>query len=158
MTDLIVRPMQPEDIPALLDFFNHTVRLGGTTAHEDEMTEAEFRAHYFDDPDIAYTALAGDRPVGFQALFQREPGLYSIGSFTDQRNPVRGAGAALFAATREAAKEAGGHTILAEIRADNVPGLAYYSKMGLTDTDLIPAVPLKDGTPMDRVIKTLPLT
>ncbi|MFQ6553661.1 N-acetyltransferase family protein [Aestuariibius insulae] len=157
MTDLEVRPMKESDIPTLLEFFNAIVAEGGTTAHEDPFSTADFHDHYFTQPAFAFVVLTGSTPVGFQAVFEREPGLYSIGSFTDQRSRVKGAGAALFEATKAACTAAGGHTIIAKIRADNVPGLAYYSKMGFVDTDRIKGVPLNDGTPMDRIVKSLPL-
>ncbi len=157
MTNLTVRPMEEGDIPALLEMFNAIVEAGGTTAHEEPFSHADFHAHYFKDPAFTYTVLTEGKPIGFQAVFETEPGLYSVGSFTDQQNPVRGAGAALFEATKAACAAAGGHTIIAKIRADNVPGLAYYTKMGFTDTDRILGVPLNDGTPMDRVVKSLSL-
>ena len=37
------------------------------------------------------------------------------------------------------------------------PGLGFYSAMGFEDTDREPAVPLCDGTPVDRVTKLLRL-
>ena len=38
-------------------------------------------------------------------------------------------------------------------RADNTPGLGYYGKMGIKEVDRLIAVPLSDGTPVDRVIR-----
>jgi len=102
------------------------------------------------------TVLSDDQPVGFQAVFANGKGL-SIGSFTDQRNVVRGAGSVMFAATKEAAVMGGYKWIDAKIRADNVPGLAYYSKMGFEDYKIDKGVPLGDGTPMDRITKRLTL-
>ena len=116
-----------------------------------------FKAHYFDDPKIVHTVLSDDRPIGFQAVFAKDETLLSIGSFTDQRHIVRGAGSVMFAATRAAAKQAGFSYIDAKIRADNVPGLAYYAKMGFVDFKIDKGVPLADGTPMDRVTKRLTL-
>ncbi|MEJ6396627.1 GNAT family N-acetyltransferase [Yoonia sp. 208BN28-4] len=152
---LTARKTIAADAPALADLFNHTVRTGGTTAHEEEWDVATFQAYYMDDPTLVHTALNGDTPVGFQAVSDKGDGVLSIGSFTDQRNPVRGAGSVMFAATRAAAKEAGFKVIDAKIRADNVPGLAYYSKMGFEDFKVDKGVPLADGTPMDRITKRL---
>ena len=45
----------------------------------------------------------------------------------------------------------------AEIRADNEGGLAFYGKMGFQDQDVDRAVPLGDGTPVDRINKRYPL-
>lgn len=142
------------DLPALTEMFNHTVRTGGTTAHEQEYSVEELKAYYFDKPTMVHTVLDGDTPIGFQAVFAVGEGL-TIGSFTDQRNPVRGAGRVMIAATIKAAKDAGYKWIDAKIRADNVPGLAYYSKMGFEDFKVDEGVPLRDGTPMDRITKRL---
>lgn len=151
---LTARKTVEADLPALVDLFNHTVRTGGTTAHEVEWSLQEFKSYYFDDPEMVHTALNHETPIGFQAVFDKGEGL-SIGSFTDQRNPVRGAGRVMFNATRDAAKAAGYKWIDAKIRADNVPGLAYYSKMGFVDYKIDQGVPLADGTPMDRMTKRL---
>lgn len=151
---LFARPSVEADLPALVDLFNHTVQTGGTTAHEDIWDLATFKQYYFDDPAIVVTVLNGSDPIGFQALFSVADGS-SIGSFTDQRNPVRGAGSVMFDVTRKAAKAAGFAWIDAKIRADNAPGLAYYTKMGFVDHKTTKGVPLADGTPVDRITKRL---
>ncbi len=153
---LHARPTTEDDLPALVGLFNAIVRTGGTTAHEEEWDMPTFKTYYFDDPAIVHTVLNDGTPIGFQAVFESDEGL-SIGSFTDQDNPVKGAGAVMFAATKAAAIKAGYKWIDAKIRADNVPGLAYYSKMGFEDFEVAKNVPLKDGTPMDRVTKRLVL-
>jgi hypothetical protein len=154
---LTARPTKRSDLPVLAKILNHTIRMGGTTAHEDEMSVEDLQQHYFDAPEIVTTVLNDETPIGFQAVFATDEGL-AIGSFTDQRNPVRGAGAVMFAATKAAAIESGKYKwIDAKIRADNVPGLAYYSKMGFEDFTVDEGVPLKDGTPMDRITKRLML-
>lgn len=152
--NLSVRPSVEADLPALVDLFNHTVRTGGTTAHEDIWDVPTFKQYYFDDPASVVTVLLGAQPIGFQALFTVADGS-SIGSFTDQRHPVRGAGSMMFEVTRKAAKSADFAWIDAKIRADNTPGLAYYSKMGFVDHKIVTGVPLTDGTPVDRIIKRL---
>lgn len=153
---LHARPATEDDLPALVALFNHTVRMGGTTAHEDEWDLETFSQYYFADPALVFTVLNGSKPIGFQALFASGDGS-SIGSFTDQRHPVRGAGSVMFAATCAAAKKAGFAWIDAKIRADNTPGLAYYSKMGFADYKIDKDVPLADGTPVDRITKRLVL-
>jgi len=142
-----------EDLTGLRAILNHIIRAGGTTAHEEEMSQAGFRRHYFEDPDTCITVLSGSRAIGFQATFKDADGHYSVGSFTDQANPVRGAGAALFAATIQAVRALGGTTIIAKITADNAPGLAYYSKMGCEDWKIMPGDAMRNGQPVDRIVK-----
>lgn len=59
----------------------------------------------------------------------------------------------LFQATLAAAEELGLEFINATIRADNVGGLAYYTRMGFEPYDRLLQVPLLDGTPVDRIKK-----
>ena len=141
------------DLTALRDILNQIITTGGTTAHMTPMSVAEFKAHYFDDSLFIHTVLDGNRAVEFQALYSDDDGGLAIGSFTDQQNPVKGAGYVVFEATKvEAIRRSAPH-INAVIRADNVPGLAYYSKMGFVDVGIEKDVPLSDGTSMDRITK-----
>ena len=64
-----------------------------------------------------------------------------------------GVGSALFRATRERALALGLTAINATIRADNAGGLAFYSRQGFRDHSVAKAVPLSDGTPVDRISK-----
>jgi L-amino acid N-acyltransferase YncA len=75
-----------------------------------------------------------------------------ISSFTRRAPRLPGAGRALFAATVPAARTAGLTSLVAKIRADNAPGLGYYRAMGFEEHDVARAVPLADGTPVDRVV------
>jgi very-short-patch-repair endonuclease len=94
--------------------------------------------------------------LGFQTL-GRYPGLPEdvgdIGTFARIGGTQRGIGSALFAATSKRAAELGLSAINATIRGDNSGGLAFYTKQGFVDHDVTPGVPLKDGTPVDRVHK-----
>lgn len=153
---LIVRPMTTDDVPACVAIVNDIIAKGSTTAYEEPYTEAAFDAHYRVEPPISMVVLEGTRVVGFQATFEIEPGLYSIGSFTDRRAPVKGAGSVMFAATLKAAKKRGGSAILAKITSDNIGGLAYYARMGFEDFDVIKAdLTRSNGRVVDRVIKRI---
>lgn len=155
---LSVRAMGRGDVPACTDILNHTIALGGSTAYEDPFTEPAFAAHLLEEPAVANVALCGGRVVGFQVCFDLGEGLYSIGSFTDRQAPVKGAGRALFAQTLADCRNRGGQAILAKITADNTGGLAYYAAMGFADWQVVPGDHIrKDGTPVDRIVKRLPL-
>ncbi|MGO7580785.1 N-acetyltransferase family protein, partial [Rhizobium ruizarguesonis] len=65
-------------------------------------------------------SLYGDPPKGFA----------DIATFARMTPRTPGVGTALFPATRDAAEEFGIEFINATIRADNVSGLGYYTKMG----------------------------
>ena len=92
--------------------------------------------------------------AGFQALvksFGLPVNWVDIATFARVKPKVRGVGTSLFNSTREFAKESHVNVINAKIRADNESGLSYYSKMGFVEYKTDKAIPLKDGTPVDRI-------
>ncbi len=94
--------------------------------------------------------------LGFQALNRHVelPNDWAdIGTFTRIDPKTPGVGKALFAETKNWAKEHNLAAINAAIRADNHGGLAYYEKMGFRTYQVAKAVPLHDGTPVDRIFK-----
>lgn len=138
---------------------NEIIRIGGTTAFENAVGPEDMADWYVECDGLycCYVAIDNNGNVaGFQALEHTDaygPGVSEISSFARQTPLVRGTGTALFEATRAFAETAGLSAINAKIRADNLPGLAYYTKMGFSDHSVIPGVPLKDGTPVDRILK-----
>jgi L-amino acid N-acyltransferase YncA len=159
------RPAQPKDAPDMCAILNAIIAIGGTTAYEDPFTPATMTANYIAAPQLirCTVALIDDLPVGFQALWHPDhhttlpAGWAFIASFVKPDLTGQGIGRALFAATAKAARTAGIRTIDATIRADNRSGLTFYSAMGFRDYDVISAVPLKDGTPIDRIRKRFDL-
>lgn len=155
---MIARDMTLADVPACVAIVNHTILLGGTTAYEAPFSESGFAAHYFDEPAVSNVALAQGRIVGFQGAFDVGDGLYSIGTFTDRVQPVKGAGRALFKKTLADCRARGGAAILAKITSDNTGGLAFYSRMGFVDWQIVPGdFTRADGTVVDRIIKRFDL-
>jgi len=153
---LAVRPFVPADAPALTDILNAIISVGGTTAYQAAFTLQHLRTAHLDGPTVlcCHTALSDGVPVGFQCLNRTDylPDRWGdIATFTRRDHPVRGAGRALFGATMDRARALGLVTLNATIRADNVPGLAFYAALGFADYAICPAVPLADGTPVDRI-------
>lgn len=109
---LSVRPMTAGDIPACTEIVNDIIARGSTTAYEKPFSEEAFDAHYRNEPPISMVAINDGRIIGVQAVFEVEPGLYSIGSFTDRRAQIKGAGTALFKATLAATKTGAGQQSL----------------------------------------------
>ena len=153
-----VREMTRADVPACVAIVNHTITQGQSTAYEEHFTETSFADQYLDEAEVSNVVLWNGRAVSFQGAFLVDEGIYSIGSFTDRQNPVRGAGSALFAKTSADCRAAGGTAILAKITSDNSGGLAFYSKMGFVDDHIVPNDHTRpDGTRVDRVIKRFAL-
>ncbi len=153
---LRVRPPVETDAEPLCVVINAIIAAGGTTANETPFTPARLWEYSLGGPGVlcCHVVTLDSEPVGFQGLY-RSPdlpeGWGDIGSFTRQVPRVPGAGTALFAATLARARALGLVAMNATIRADNVPGLAYYTKMGFVEYDVGRAVPLADGTPVDRI-------
>jgi L-amino acid N-acyltransferase YncA len=156
----IIRPVAPEDAPELAELLNAIIARGGTTALEMPFTAEILAETYLTGPNVLVCMvavdLATDRLEGFQTL-GRYPTLPAdigdIGTFARVDGIQRGVGSALFKATVERAKALGLSAINATIRGDNVGGLAFYTKQGFVDHSVTAAVPLNDGTPVDRVHK-----
>ena len=154
-----IRPATSADAPALAKILNDIIAAGGTTALETAVTASELDEHYISAPNCFICFIAEvfkGEAHGFQALVrsQRLPvGWADIGTFT-RRNPfIPGVGTALFEHTKKAAVGLGIRAINATIRADNADGLRLYDKMGFRNYQLAPAVPLLDGTAVDRISK-----
>lgn len=157
---LIVRAAATENAGSLVNILNEIIRVGGTTAMEEPLSQAEFRKYFQHGSNFlsCYVAkyVTTHELVGFQAL-GRPPELpdnwADIATFARISPKLPGVGTALFAVTSLKARELGLVAINAAIRADNHGGLAFYEKMGFKTYSTLRAVPLKDGTPIDRVLK-----
>lgn len=153
---LLPRPFRPEDAAPLCAMLNEIIAAGGTTAHERPFTPERLSAQFFTGPHVltAFVVEAEGAAIGFQSLERHpdlEEGWGDIGTFTRRRAPVPGAGRALFAATLAQAQQLGLSAINASIRADNAGGLRFYRGLGFELYASSPAVPLKDGRPVDRL-------
>jgi GNAT superfamily N-acetyltransferase len=158
-TGFHVRPATPEDAAALNRILDAIIAIGATTAIETPLTEPEFREAFLDGPDLLSSVMAetaNGEALGFQVLQRNRAlpeGWGDIATFTRQAPRTPGVGAALFEHTKAAGRALGLVAINATIRADNGSGLPFYEKMGFLTYDVARAVPLQDGTPVDRVRK-----
>lgn len=161
---LAVRPVTPADAPALADLLNAVIAAGGTTALEEPYTPEQLDEDYLTGPNVLCCFVAEDddgQLLGFQTLghYAGLPDdVGNIATFARLGGTQRGVGTALFAATRARAAELGLSAINATIRGDNTGGLAFYERQGFIDHGVTEAVPLKDGTPVDRVHKRFALS
>jgi L-amino acid N-acyltransferase YncA len=154
VTGLAIRKATAADAAALAGILNPIILAGGTTGIEDVLDPPTLAHWFIDGPDVitCHLAEAGGLALGFQSLSRYgdlPPGWADIGTFA--RQPRRGTGSALFAATLAAARTAGIISINATIRADNTGGLVFYRRLGFVPYRTTPAVPLRDGTPVDRL-------
>jgi L-amino acid N-acyltransferase YncA len=130
----------------------HIIAIGGTTAHQQPTDEAKTRLHAIDGPDVlsSVVAEADGTILGWQSVeqFEGEP---HIGTYVQPGLQAKGIGAELFALTLTALRARGVRHIIASIRADNLPGLAYYARIGFRDIGHEPDFALEDGRKVGRV-------
>lgn len=155
---MITRLAEPADAPGMTALLNALIARGGTTAHQSPMTEAEVQDDYIDGSDVLSSVIAEDagRIVGWQSVghWHGDP---HIGTFVQPDLQAKGIGAALFALTRTTLRRKEIAYIIAWIRADNVPGLAYYSRIGFCDIGGDPDFALNDGQIVGRVYRRFDL-
>lgn len=149
---MIPRDARPGDAEAMTAILNRIIAIGGTTAHETSKTDQQVRIDYVDGPEVLSSVVAEVEGtiIGWQSVsrWQGEP---HIGSFVDPRVQARGAGAAMFDLTCQRLRGQGVSRIIASIRADNLPGLAYYARLGFVDVGQEPGFALSDGRVVGRV-------
>ena len=158
--NITVRHVQAKDAEALSLLLNEIIVRGGTTALEEPFSAAALAKAFLIGPDVICCFVASDREtgrlVGFQMLERNAAlpdGIADIGTFIRVGLTQAGVGSLLFAATCVRIRNAGLKAINATTRADNVGGLIFYSKLGFADFEIQRALPLKDGTTVDRVSK-----
>ena len=153
------RPMMQEDVAQACRIINEIIEIGGTTANEIPYSEALFAQKYLEGSDKICCHVALDdrgEVAGFQWLGVNDKlpeDCADIATFARQNPVLKGVGRALFQETVRFASALGYASLNATIRADNVPGLGYYDKMGFRDFAVAYGVPLRDGTPVDRISK-----
>ncbi len=159
---MIIRAAALADAPAMMALQNEIIRLGGTTAYEEERSAAQIIASYIapEEGICCHVAETAEGVIGFQVVSPNPAlpaGWAEIGTFVASGIQARGIGQALFAATRPAAIRAGVRVLNATIRADNIPGLAYYARIGFVDYTSDPGWALKNGEVVGRVSRRLDL-
>ena len=155
---MIARHATPADAPAMAGVLNAIIAIGGTTAHELPKTESQVRHDYVDGPDVlsSVVVVSEGQVIGWQSVshWQGEP---HIGTFVQAGVQARGTGQAMFALTCDSLRKQGVTHIAAWIRADNVPGLAYYARIGFHDTGGDPDFALSDGRKVGRIYRRFDL-
>lgn len=159
---MIVRKVTKQDRAAITGILNDIIAIGGTTAFEEPLEPGYFD-RFITPPDPMHFMCVAETDEGVVGLQWMEPlappkaHLGGIATFAKPGTVQRGIGSALFKATLSECQALGYSGIEAKIRADNTGGLTYYSKMGFVDHCVTEAVPLRDGTPVDRIHKRFKL-
>jgi L-amino acid N-acyltransferase YncA len=155
---MIIRPATPGDAAAMAAILNEIIAIGGTTAHQSPKTPEDMRVDRIDGPDILSGVVAEEDGMllGFQSV-ELWDGDAHIGTFVKHGIQAKGIGAALFAETRRVLRGRGVKSLLAYIRADNAPGLAYYARIGFYDIGGNPDFALNDGRVVGQIYRRFDL-
>ena len=149
---MIIRHAIPDDAAAMAEILNQIIAIGGTTAHQHPKSVEEVQDHYITGPEVisSVVAEAQGQVTGWQSV-EYWQGDAHIGTFVRPGAQAAGAGAAMFALTCDTVQMAGVTSIVASIRADNVPGLRYYARIGFVDFASEPQFALETGQVVGRV-------
>ncbi len=135
---MIIRAATSGDAPGMSRLLTDILTGWGSSRPGDPDHVDAFYIHH-QNKVSCLVAVADDHAIlGFQSLkragpeniYGVTPGWGVIGTYVDQAHSGQGTGAALFAATADAARTAGLRNIDATIGAGNATALAYYSAMG----------------------------
>jgi L-amino acid N-acyltransferase YncA len=155
---MLIRPATPSDAPAMTAILNAIIAIGGTTAHEDPKSPVTVTTDYISGPDVLASSVAeqGGTIIGWQSVgwYHGNP---EIGTFVQPGVQAKGIGAQLFALSCATLRAAGITYIIATIRADNVPGLAYYARIGFRDIAHDPDYALRNGQKVGRITRRIDL-
>jgi L-amino acid N-acyltransferase len=136
-----VRAATADDLPGILEIYNHVVRNSTATADLEPQTP-EARRRWFDEHADAglpvWVAELDGRVLGFAALnrHRERPGYRftvenSVYVAAEARG--RGVGRALLEETVAGARRLGLHTILAGVAGDNAASLALHARFGFVE-------------------------
>ncbi|WP_163847857.1 GNAT family N-acetyltransferase [Pseudooceanicola aestuarii] len=153
-----IRRAGPLDARPMAELLNEIIAEGSTTAMTDPVSGPDIAAKMRADARCIWHVAedAQGRIMGFQYVEPHRahgPDVASIATFSRQGHTGLGIGSRLFAATEGAARAAGYAWIDAEIRADNIGGLAYYQSRGFEDYGRKEGYRLGDGRVVDKVLK-----
>jgi L-amino acid N-acyltransferase YncA len=149
---MIIRQAAPQDADQMADLLNQIIAIGGTTAHQHPLPAETARQHYITGPDVISSVVAEEegQVIGWQSVGHWQ-GDAHIGTFVRVGVQAKGTGGALFAITLGMLRQAGARSIIASIRADNVPGLRYYARLGFVDFAADSDFALESGQVVGRI-------
>ena len=146
-------------VAEMCELLNEVIAQGGTTALSHTISSDEMQGWMSRNYQSSAWHVAENSKgsvLGFQWI---EPADYlpsdaaEIATFAKVGKTGLGIGSALFEATKRAAVLLGYRWINANIRSDNVGGLAYYQSRGFEDYGTKIGVRMANGQIVDKVLK-----
>ncbi|MWD27012.1 GNAT family N-acetyltransferase [Aquicoccus sp. SCR17] len=154
---MIIRPAAPADATPIAAFWNPMIRDSAVTFSTEERTPERIAEDIAARGPLFLVAEDGGRVLGFATCFQFRggPGYRHTMEHTIILAPEswgRGAGRALMEGLAQAAREAGAHSLIAAISAENAPALAFHAALGFAQAGRLPEAGRKFGRWMDLVL------
>ena len=160
---ITIRTLDKTDTPDMADILNALIDEGTSTALMTKVTpEGLWQKAVEGGPKAAWHVAVDENGTvqGFQWIAPYPtlpPEAADIATFARIGKTGMGIGSKLFEASKAKATEFGYEWINANIRADNVSGLAYYESRGFYDYDDIKDYRMDDGRVVDKVLKRFDL-
>ncbi len=152
-----IRDAIPADLPGLLEIYNEAV--ANTTASWDydpwtAVRHADWYAHKVEAGFPLLVASEGDEVLGYATYGEFHP---KIGYATTREHSIyvrpeaqgHGIGRALMAAVIERAREAGVHTLIGLVSADNEASVRLHTALGFVEVGRLHEVGRKFGRWLD---------
>ena len=117
--ELLVRPVHPDDAPAIIELLNPIIASGRYTVLDTPLT-----------PECERQLIANYAPRGIFDVAVRPHDGRVIGTFVDLALLRQGIGRRLSEATMREARGKGYEKLFSYVRADNPAALAFYQGLG----------------------------
>jgi GNAT superfamily N-acetyltransferase len=140
MTNAIIRPATPADLPAITRLVKG-LAIYEKLEHRFTATEADFERLLFGPSPAAEAILAGDPPVGIALFyrivntFQCQTGLFLEDLFVEPTHRGTGLGKALLRELAIIAKARGADWLEWRVLDWNAPSIAFYESLGARKVD-----------------------
>ncbi len=159
---LTLRPAREDDLPRILDIYNHEVVVSTATYDTQPRTPLEHRA-WFSHHGGAHPVLVAEAPAGVCGWSSLSPwsdrAAYGksaeVSVYVAEEARRRGIGRALLQALIDAGRELGYHALLARISADNEASIRLHAELGFFVAGTLKEVGTKFGRLLDVCIMEL---
>lgn len=149
------------DAREMAEILNEIILAGGTTALAAPVTLDDITSWMIRERSAWHVGeTERGRVLGFQWIEPAEdlsPEAAEIATFARKGHTGLEIGSALFRATEATARDLGYKWIRANIRADNMGGLAYYQSRGFEDYGRIEGYRMRNGVVVDKCLKRFDL-
>ena len=152
-----IRPVMPDDWPAVAAIFNHYVKTSPAAYPDEEVGEAFFRDRHQATPGHPFlVAVDGARIVGFGGMSPIHPAATlrraaQLAYFLAPECTGQGIGSRLLGALIEAGRQIGVDTFLAHISSLNDGSIRFHLRHGFTECGRFRCVGTKRGQDFDMV-------